>query len=105
MGTNLRDLVVTKEISIEELAGKVLVVDTYNILYQFLSSIRQRDGALLMDSKGNVTSHLTGLFNRSTKLMAQGIKLAFVFDGTPPKLKSKERERRKSIKIEAKVPT
>lgn len=101
MGTNLRGLLVKKEVSIEDLVGKILVVDTYNILYQFLSSIRQRDGSLLLDSKGNVTSHLTGLFNRSTKLLSKGIKLAFVFDGTPPKLKTEERDRRKSIKIEA----
>lgn len=102
MGTNLRDLVVKKEVSIDDLAGKILVVDTFNILYQFLSSIRQRDGSLLLDSKGNVTSHLTGLFNRSTKLLSQGIKLVFVFDGIPPELKTQERERRKSIKVEAK---
>ena len=101
MGTNLRGLLVSKEVNIEELTDKVLVVDTYNILYQFLSSIRQSDGALLMDSKGDVTSHLTGLFNRATKLLSQGIKLAFVFDGKPPELKTKERDRRKSIKVEA----
>lgn len=101
MGTNLKDLLTTKEVEIKALGGKVLVVDSYNILYQFLSSIRQRDGSLLMDSKGNVTSHLTGLFNRTTKLMSYGIRLAFVFDGEPPKLKFKERERRKTLKIAA----
>ena len=101
MGTNLKDLLLKKEVSIEELSGKVLVVDSFNILYQFLSSIRQRDGSLLMDSHGNITSHLTGLFNRTTKLISYGLKLAFVFDGEPPRLKQKERERRKSLKIEA----
>lgn len=101
MGTNLKDLLIQKEVSIEELSGKVLVVDSYNVLYQFLSSIRQRDGALLKDSSGNITSHLAGLFNRTTKLISLGLKLAFVFDGEPPKLKYKERERRKRIKIEA----
>jgi flap endonuclease-1 len=101
MGIAFKDLIPGKEINIKELENKTLVVDTYNLLYQFLSSIRSRDGSLLMDSKGNVTSHLVGLFSRVTNLMNQNLKLAFVFDGTPPKLKEKERERRKSSKLEA----
>ncbi|MBW2966682.1 flap endonuclease-1 [Candidatus Woesearchaeota archaeon] len=101
MGTNLKDLITAKEITFEELKGKILAVDSFNILYQFLSTIRQRDGALLKDSQGRVTSHLTGLFNRTTKLMQHGIKLAFVFDGKPPELKQKEREKRKTVKQEA----
>jgi flap endonuclease-1 len=55
----------------------------------------------LKDSEGNITSHLTGLFSRTTKLMHYGIKLAFVFDGKPPELKEKEREKRKTVKQEA----
>lgn len=101
MGTKLKDLLLIKEVNFEELKGKILVVDSFNILYQFLSTIRQRDGTLLKDSKGRVTSHLMGLFNRTTKLMRLGIKLAFVFDGEPPELKGKERERRVKAKIEA----
>jgi flap endonuclease-1 len=101
MGTNLKDLLIIKEIGFDDLNGKILAVDSFNLLYQFLSTIRQRDGALLKDSEGNVTSHLTGLFNRTTKLMQYGIKFAFVFDGKPPELKGKEREKRKTVKQEA----
>lgn len=101
MGTNLKDLLLMKEIGFEELKGKVLVVDSFNVLYQFLSTIRQRDGSLLKDSQGRVTSHLTGLFNRTARLMRMGIKLAFVFDGKAPELKRKERERRIGLKMEA----
>lgn len=101
MGTNLKDLLVMKEVDFGDLKDKKLVVDSFNILYQFLSSIRQRDGTLLKDSRGNVTSHLTGLFSRTTNLMAKGLKLAFVFDGKPPELKHKERERRRAVKKEA----
>lgn len=101
MGVALKDLVVRKEISFEDLKGKILVVDTYNTLYQYLTSIRQRDGSLLTDSKGNVTSHLIGLFSRTVSLMQKGLKLAFVFDGVAPELKKEERERRKEIKINA----
>lgn len=101
MGTNLKDLLVMNEIEFKDLKDKVLVVDTFNILYQFLSTIRQRDGTLLKDSQGRVTSHLTGLFSRTTRLMKEGMKLAFVFDGKPPELKQKERERRFVAKEEA----
>jgi flap endonuclease-1 len=101
MGVNLKDLTKGREITFAELKGKRLAVDAFNILYQFLSTIRGYDGTLLMDSKGNVTSHLSGLFSRSTKLMQKGIRLAFVFDGEAPDLKKKERERRRALKEEA----
>ena len=101
MGIAFKEIIISKEISLEELKGKILVVDSYNLLYQFLTTIRAADGTLLADSKGNVTSHLVGLFSRTTKLMECGIRLAFVFDGTPPALKQKERERRRELKIEA----
>jgi flap endonuclease-1 len=101
MGIAFKDLIPGKEIELRDLEGKTLIVDTFNLLYQFLSSIRSRDGSLLMDSKGNVTSHLVGLFSRITKLMNYNLKLAFVFDGTAPSLKEKEREKRKSLKLNA----
>jgi flap endonuclease-1 len=103
MGVKLRDLVVSKNISLDDLKGKTLIVDGHNMLYQFLTTIRARDGAMLTASSGAVTSHLIGLFSRVTKLMQKGIKLAFVFDGTPPEIKHKELERRKELKIEAKA--
>ncbi len=101
MGVKIFELVPSKEIELDSLAGKTLAVDSSLFLYQFLSTIRQRDGALLMDSKGRVTSHLTGLFSRTIKLMQKQINLVYVFDGEPPKLKRLERERRKSLKQEA----
>lgn len=101
MGVSLKGLVVGEDIELKSLKGKVLAVDSYNMLYQFLTTIRARDGSLLTDSGGNITSHLVGLFSRTTRLMQYGLRLAFVFDGIPPKLKEKERERRKNIKIKA----
>lgn len=98
MGVNLDQIIVSKEISIEELNGKKLVVDSFNMLYQFLSSIREQDGSLLMDSKGRITSHLSGLFFRIASLMKSNIKLAFVFDGVSPELKKQEKERRQELK-------
>ncbi|MBU0472254.1 MAG: flap endonuclease-1 [Nanoarchaeota archaeon] len=101
MGTPITDILTSKEIMIQDLKGKILAVDSYNMLYQFLSSIRQADGTPLMDSKGQITSHLTGLFNRITKLMLEEIRFVFVFDGEAPELKKAERDRRKKLKLEA----
>ena len=101
MGVALTELLLIKEINLDYLHNKTLAVDAPMWLYQFLSSIRQRDGTLLMDSKGKVTSHLMGLFTRLSNLIEQNIKLAFVFDGEPPKLKHFTLEKRKETKAEA----
>lgn len=101
MGVNFRDLVARKPILIDDLKGKILAVDGYNTLYQFLTTIRSRDGGLLTDSKGRVTSHLIGLFSRTTALMQKGLRLVFVFDGKVPQLKHKELQRRAEVKQEA----
>src|SRR3990167_6205195 len=101
MGLNFKDLVVKKEISIKDLNGKILAIDSMNLLYQFLTTIRGIDGSVLTDSKGRVTSHLIGLFNRTTALMEQGLKLVFVFDGRPPEIKQKTWEKRTAVKKEA----
>ncbi|MEK6863243.1 MAG: flap endonuclease-1 [Nanoarchaeota archaeon] len=101
MGLNFKELMVKKEISISDLKGKVLAVDSMNLLYQFLTTIRSPDGSVLTDSKGRVTSHLIGLFSRTTVLMEKGLKLVFVFDGKAPEIKQKTWEKRAQVKKEA----
>src|SRR3989344_2110871 len=98
MGIKFTGLVPRKEISFDDLKGKKIAIDASLMLYQFLSSIRQKDGTLLMDSNGNITSHLVGINSRVTNLMQKGLKLCFVFDGEPPKLKEKEKENRSKRK-------
>jgi len=94
MGVDLGKIVPKKEIKFEDLNGKIIGVDAFNALYQFLSSIRGADGSLLQDSGGNVTSHLQGLFSRTLNLMGKGLKLVYVFDGDSPLLKYEEKEAR-----------
>ena len=87
MGVKLPGILPVKIISWEDLKGKRIAIDASNMLYQFLSSIRQRDGTPLMDSNGNVTSHLSGTFYRISNLMQKGILPCVCFDGKPPSLK------------------
>jgi flap endonuclease-1 len=101
MGVAISELIPKKDISLTDLKGKKLAIDSSNVIYQFLASIRQQDGTPLMDEEGEVTSHLMGLSTRIPKLMEQNIKLAFVFDGKPPKLKFQESQIRKKRKEEA----
>ncbi|MDO8728134.1 MAG: flap endonuclease-1 [Candidatus Methanoperedens sp.] len=101
MGVDLGDLFDKKEIELSELKGKVIAIDAYNTLYQFLSIIRQRDGTPLIDSHGEITSHLSGFLYRTTNLVEEGIKPVYVFDGVPPEFKFEILQERKKTRIEA----
>ena len=103
MGVAISELLPKETIKIDQLAGKILVVDAYNILYQFLTTIRTPDGSPLKDEHGRITSHLVGLYARTTNLMVAGARLAFVFDGPKPVLKSAEIARRQAAKDSAAV--
>lgn len=100
MGVDLGD-VPKRAAAISELSGKRFAVDAYNTIYQFLSSIRQPDGTPLQDSRGNVTGHLTGIFYRNCRLLENGIRPIYVFDGKPPAFKSDVLFERKARKTEA----
>jgi flap endonuclease-1 len=88
VGLPFRDLVTPEELPWEALAGRSVAVDGYNAVYQFLATIRQRDGQPFSDPDGRVTSHLIGLLGRTTSLLGQGVLPAWVFDGKPPDLKA-----------------
>jgi len=101
LGVNFKDLIPKTQVKLEDLAGKIIAIDAYNAIYQFLSIIRQPDGTPLKDSTGKITSHLSGLFYRTSNLVEMGIKPVYVFDGIPPTLKSAEIARRRQVKVEA----
>ena len=79
MGTKLGELVkpVREITTLDALQGRMFAVDANNILYQFLSIIRGRDGTPLMHNNV-ITSHLIGLFNRTTRLITD-FRMKFVF--------------------------
>jgi len=91
VGVFLTPIITKDSVSLDALDGQTLAVDGNGELYQFLALIRLRDGTPLRDSKGRTTSHLSGLFYRTTRLMAEhALRLVFVFDGTPPSRKARE---------------
>ena len=83
MGVQLGDLVEAKKISIDDLSGRAVAFDGHNILYQFLAIIRGQGGESLRDSRGDVTSRLSGLIYRNSNLMEAGIRVVYVLDGEP----------------------
>ncbi len=102
MGVNLGELSSKEEINLDVLKGRMVGVDSFNILYQFLSSIRGYDGTPLQDSQGRITSHLAGLLYRTSSLVEKEIKPVFVFDGEHHKLKSETVAKRNEIRTQAK---
>lgn len=69
-------------------------------IYSFLIAVRS-DGQQLMNESGETTSHLMGMFYRTLRIVDNGIKPLYVFDGAPPKLKSGELAKRYQRKQEA----
>jgi len=98
MGLQIGDIVPRRAVEFSELKGKVIAVDAFNALYQFLNSIRQPDGTPLMDDAGNVTSHLSGLFYRNVALLSEGMRLIYVFDGEYSELKKGTQEKRQDAR-------
>ncbi|UCD20690.1 MAG: flap endonuclease-1 [archaeon] len=103
MGLQIGELVPKKPIYLEKLRGKKIAIDALNTIYQFLSNIRQFDGTPLMDNRKRITSHLSGLFYRTIRLLEIGIKPIFVFDGKPPILKKLTLQNREERKEQAQV--
>ena len=101
MGLDLKPLVTPRPLKLSELGRKVIAIDAYNTIYQFLSIIRGPTGDLLTNSKGEVTSHLSGLFYRNINLLMDNIQPVYVFDGKSSDLKRAEIERRSQMKKEA----
>ena len=99
MGVVLTPIITKETIALDSLRGRTLSVDGNGELYQFLALIRLRDGTPLRDSTGRITSHLSGLFYRTTRLIAEhGLALVFVFDGAPPARKAAEIVKRRAIR-------
>lgn len=76
-----------KEHEIKTLFGRKVAIDASMSIYQFLIAVRQKDGEMLQNDAGETTSHLMGFFYRTIRIVENGIKPAYVFDGKPPDMK------------------
>ncbi|ACV24828.1 flap endonuclease-1 [Methanocaldococcus fervens] len=103
MGVQFGDYIPKKIISFEDLKGKKVAIDGMNALYQFLTSIRLKDGSPLRNRKGEITSAYNGVFYKTIHLLENDITPIWVFDGEPPKLKEKTRKFRKEMKEKAEL--
>lgn len=80
--------------------GRKVAIDASMCLYQFLIAVRM-DGNQLQSESGDTTSHLMGMFYRTIRMIDNGVKPCYVFDGKPPDMKSGELEKRKERREEA----
>lgn len=101
MGVKFKDIVSPEEIKFDDLNGKIVALDAANVIYQFLSSIRQIDGTPLKDQNGRITSHFSGILYRTSSLVEKGIKPIYVFDGQSSALKKETQQKRREIKEES----
>lgn len=72
---------------IKTLFGRKVAIDASMSIYQFLIAVRQANGELLQNDSGETTSHLMGFFYRTIRIVENGLKPCYVFDGKPPELK------------------
>ena len=76
-----------KENEIKNYFGRKVAIDASMSLYQFLIAVRQDGCAMLTTEDGSTTSHLMGMFYRTIRMVDNGIKPVYVFDGKPPTMK------------------
>ncbi|XP_040837929.1 flap endonuclease 1 [Ochotona curzoniae] len=89
-----------RENDIKSYFGRKVAIDASMSIYQFLIAVRQ-GGDVLQNEEGETTSHLMGMFYRTIRMMENGIKPVYVFDGKPPQLKSGELAKRSERRAEA----
>ncbi|KAG0748912.1 hypothetical protein G6F57_002752 [Rhizopus arrhizus] len=92
-----------KRCEIKSYSGNKIAIDASVSMYQFMIAVRQPDGQLLVNDRGEITSHLAGMFYRTLRMMHCGIKPVYVFDGNSPSLKSEQLAKRKALKEMAQI--
>ena len=104
LGVLLTPILKREQTSFKALYGKSFAVDASIELHQFLALIRRPDGTLFTDANGKVTSHLIGLFTRTSRLVTDyKVRPVFVFDGRPNPLKRATIEERRKVQQKAQI--
>jgi flap endonuclease-1 len=96
-----------REVELASLQGRKIAIDASMAIYQFLIAVRtsgnnpNQQSFMLTNSEGETTSHIQGMFNRTIRMLQEGIRPVFVFDGTPPEIKSHELVKRREKRTKA----
>lgn len=85
-----------QKIKFSDLDIKSVCIDINIFIYKFITAIRRTGKDL--EHNGKITSHIIGLRNQINLFQKLGIDIIYVFDGTPPKEKTKILKERKTIK-------
>ena len=59
MGLDLKPLLIREKTKLESFTNKIVAIDAYTAIYQFLAIIRGPDGMQLTDSQAVSYTHLT----------------------------------------------
>ncbi|KAF8424143.1 PIN domain-like protein [Tirmania nivea] len=89
-----------KKVEIKHQFGRKIAIDASMSIYSFMVAVRS-GGEQLTSESGETTSHLMGIFYRTLRMVENGVKPVYVFDGKPPTLKSGELAKRTARKSEA----
>jgi len=89
-----------KKVKKDDYKNKKIAIDISILIYRSIISVRN-SGADFTNQKGEITSHILGLFNKTIELLHNGITPVYVFDGKPPNIKNKTIEERKQMKMKA----
>ena len=89
-----------KTYNFDRFHGMTIAVDASLLIYQTVIAMRSR-GKDLRNDKGELTSHLHGVFHKVLNFLQNGMIPIFVFDGKAPAIKQKTIDQRTAIKNEA----
>ncbi len=81
-----------RAMKISQYRSNKIAIDASMFIYQFLIAVRSENSTLKYS--GSDTSHLSGLFYRTIKLVEKGITPVYVFDGVAPISKIGELQKR-----------
>ena len=85
-----------------EISGKKVAIDASLFIYQSLINIR-RGGEPYINQKGELISHIIGIYKKTLNLLSLDIIPIFIFDGKPPSEKKDIIDKRKKIAQESKL--
>jgi flap endonuclease-1 len=88
------------KVKFDDLDIKSVCIDINIFIYKFITAIRKTGKDL--EYEGKITSHIVGLRNQINLFQKLGIDIIYVFDGHPPKEKTKILKERETIKKAAK---